>query len=64
LSGAVAINVLKIEGEEDELIRAPFVHRRLEPAEHRHAIALESAELAVDVSPTSLKDPSVSIVLR
>ena len=28
----------RIEGKEHELIRAPFVHGRLQPAEHRHAI--------------------------
>ena len=39
LGRALAIQEQKIEGEEDELIRAAFIHRRLEPAEHRHAVS-------------------------
>ena len=55
LGRALAIQEQKIEGEEDELIRAAFVHRRLEAAEHRHAVAVERAKLAVEIGRLHLQ---------
>jgi len=42
-SGGVAIQVQKIEGEEHELIRPAFIHRRLQPAEGRHVVSVQRA---------------------
>ncbi len=50
LRGANAIKEQEIEGQEDELVGAPFIHRCLEPAEHRQAVAFDGAELAVDIT--------------
>jgi hypothetical protein len=43
LRRAHAIQEQEIECEEDALIRATFIHRRLEAAEDWHAIAIERA---------------------
>jgi hypothetical protein len=43
LGSAQAIQKQEIEGEEDRLIRAAFIHCRLEAAEDRNAIAIERA---------------------
>jgi hypothetical protein len=43
LGCARAIQEQEIEGEEDKLVRATFVHCRLEPAEHRHPVRIEGA---------------------
>jgi hypothetical protein len=37
------LSVSRYEGEEHMLIRATFVHWRLEPAEQGHAFRIESA---------------------
>jgi hypothetical protein len=55
LSGALAVQVHKIEGEEHELIRPTFVHCRLQPAEHRHAVRVQRAKLAVEVGGLHLQ---------
>ena len=47
--------VEEIEGEEDKLIRAAFIHRSLEAAEDRHAVPIESAQLAVEVGGLHLQ---------
>ena len=55
LGRAHAIQEQEIEGEEDKLIRAAFIHRRLEAAEHRDAIAIERAQLAVEIGGLHLQ---------
>jgi hypothetical protein len=40
-SGTLAVQEQKIE--EDKLIGTAFIHRRLEPAEDRHAVRIERA---------------------
>ena len=47
--GAFAIQVQQVEGEEDQLVRAAFVHRRLEPAERRRAVGIKRAKLAIEI---------------
>jgi hypothetical protein len=49
LSGAVAIQVQKIERKEHELIGTAFIHRCLEPAEHWNTVAIQRAKLAVEI---------------
>jgi hypothetical protein len=55
LGSAHAIQEQQIEGKEDELIRAAFIHGGLEPTEYRHAVAVESAELAVEIGRLHLQ---------
>ena len=47
--GAFAIQVQQVEGEKDKLVRAAFVHRRLEPAEGGRTVGIEGAKLAVEI---------------
>jgi hypothetical protein len=49
LGRARAIQEQEIEGEEDKLISAAFIRRRLEPAEHGHTVGIESAQLTVEI---------------
>ena len=39
----------RMRASPDKLIRAAFIHRRLEPAEDRHALGVECAKLTVDI---------------
>ena len=55
LGRALAVQEQEIEGEEDELIGAAFIHRRLEPAEDRHAVGIERAQLAVEIGRLHLQ---------
>ena len=55
LGFALAVQEQKIEGEEDELVCPAFIHRRLEPAEYRRAVSIESAELAVEIGRLHLQ---------
>jgi hypothetical protein len=49
LGRALAVQEKQIEREEDKLIRAAFVHCRLEPAEHWYAVTIERAQLTVEI---------------
>ncbi len=42
LRRALPIQEQEIEGEEDELVGPAFVHRRLESAEHGHAVSVRA----------------------
>ena len=55
LGRALAIQEQKIEGEEHELICPAFIHRRLQPAEDRHAVGVERAQLAVEIGRLHLQ---------
>jgi hypothetical protein len=46
---ALPIQEQEIEGEEHELICPSLIHRCLEPTEHRHAVSIQRAQLAVEI---------------
>ena len=45
----LAVQKQEIKGEENELVGAALVHGCLQPAEDGHAVAIERAELSVEV---------------
>ena len=64
LPRAHTIQEQQIEGEENKLIRAAFIHGGLEATENRDAIAIERAQLTVEIGGPHIRAPSASIVRR
>src|SRR5215216_6023878 len=48
LCRALPVQKQEIEGEEDEVVGATLIHCRLQPAEDRHAISIQRAQLVVE----------------